>query len=129
MIGFLSHLILDEIWSIEWPGFRPKLKYTFGTAFKFWGHALWSNVLTYVSDDRHDGGRAQRSDLGERARREEAHQIASSLMHHLNAELAADGGSNIPARASCRALLCHELRCACATCFRQAASLARRWSA
>jgi membrane-bound metal-dependent hydrolase YbcI (DUF457 family) len=48
MVGFLSHLILDEIWSIEFKGLRPHLKYTFGTAFKAWGPCLWSNALTYV---------------------------------------------------------------------------------
>ena len=48
MMGFLSHLILDEIWSIEWRGLRPGLKSSAGTAFKAWSPCLWSTVLTYV---------------------------------------------------------------------------------
>lgn len=48
MAGFLSHLILDEIWSIEWKGLLPGVKHTFGTAFKLWGPCLWSNALTYA---------------------------------------------------------------------------------
>ncbi len=84
MVGFLSHLILDEIWSIEWKGLRPHLKYTFGTAFKFWGPCMWSNALTYalmlattvvVFNDpiwSNESGAA-----------EEAHQIAASLMQHI----------------------------------------------
>jgi hypothetical protein len=48
MMGFLSHLILDEIWSIEWRGWRFGLKSSSGTAFKAWGPCMWSNALTYV---------------------------------------------------------------------------------
>ncbi|MBI2825714.1 MAG: metal-dependent hydrolase [Planctomycetia bacterium] len=48
LIGFLSHLILDEIWSIEWKGVLPGLKSSAGTAFKMWGPSGWSNVLTYL---------------------------------------------------------------------------------
>ena len=46
VIGFLSHLILDEIYSIEWSHFR--IKKSFGTAFKFFGEGLWPNLLTYA---------------------------------------------------------------------------------
>jgi hypothetical protein len=46
MIGFGSHLVLDEIWSIEFRhGF--KLKSSFGTAIKFWGDCWWSNLIAY----------------------------------------------------------------------------------
>lgn len=48
-IGFMVHLILDEIWSVEWKGARIRFKSSFGTAIKFWyGKSLWSNVSTYV---------------------------------------------------------------------------------
>ncbi|HTQ40280.1 MAG TPA: metal-dependent hydrolase [Pirellulales bacterium] len=48
MVGFMSHLILDEIWSIEFKGGRPHLKSSFGTAMKFWGPAMGPNILTYL---------------------------------------------------------------------------------
>ena len=35
MLGFLSHLILDEIYSVDWRGVRPKLKSSAGSALKF----------------------------------------------------------------------------------------------
>ncbi|HEY1600418.1 MAG TPA: metal-dependent hydrolase [Pirellulales bacterium] len=82
MVGFLSHLILDEIWSVEWKGLRPHLKYTFGTAFKAWGPCLWSNALTYLLFIAttvivlNDPIWANRPDT------EEAHEVASSLIEH-----------------------------------------------
>ena len=48
MIGFMSHLILDEIWSIDFSGGRIKFKSSFGTAMKFWGESMPSNLLTYT---------------------------------------------------------------------------------
>ena len=48
VVGFLSHLILDEIWSVKLGMFGPSFKKSFGTALKFAGPTLWSNVLTYV---------------------------------------------------------------------------------
>ena len=47
MLGFGSHLVLDEIWSIDFKHFQ--LKSSFGTAFKFWGDCWWSNLLTYAN--------------------------------------------------------------------------------
>ena len=48
LIGFMSHLLLDELYSIEWHRGRFRLKKSFGTAIKFWGHrSLWANVSTY----------------------------------------------------------------------------------
>jgi membrane-bound metal-dependent hydrolase YbcI (DUF457 family) len=44
--GFLSHLVLDELWCIDWARFR--LKRSCGTALKLWmGKRWWPNVLTY----------------------------------------------------------------------------------
>jgi len=43
--GFLSHLILDEIWSIEVG--RLRVKKSFGTAFKFFGRSPWGNLSVY----------------------------------------------------------------------------------
>lgn len=47
-IGFFSHLLLDEIYSISWAGVVPKVKKSFGTAIKFWGNEFGPSAFTYV---------------------------------------------------------------------------------
>jgi hypothetical protein len=44
--GFFIHLLLDEIYSVEWDG-RPHLKRSFGTAMKFAGENWWANATCY----------------------------------------------------------------------------------
>lgn len=46
-VGVLSHLVLDEIFAIEWSGGRWRFKSSFGTALKLWGDSLWGNFSTY----------------------------------------------------------------------------------
>lgn len=46
--GFMSHLILDEIWSVERRGIGVRLKSSFGTAVKLWGKSTWANISTYA---------------------------------------------------------------------------------
>lgn len=48
VLGFMSHLVLDEIWSISVRGVLPKFKKSFGTAMKFWGDDWWANVSMYA---------------------------------------------------------------------------------
>jgi membrane-bound metal-dependent hydrolase YbcI (DUF457 family) len=50
VLGFMSHLVLDEIWSVTVRGVIPipKLKKSFGTAMKFWGDDRWANFSTYA---------------------------------------------------------------------------------
>jgi hypothetical protein len=48
MGGFLSHLVLDEIYAIEFKSGRWRFKKSFGTAMKFWGDDAWSNFSTYA---------------------------------------------------------------------------------
>ncbi|HUY36443.1 MAG TPA: metal-dependent hydrolase [Pirellulales bacterium] len=48
VIGFMSHLILDEIWSIERKGMVWHLKKSSGTAVKLWAPCWWSTTLAYV---------------------------------------------------------------------------------
>jgi len=48
VIGFITHLVLDEIWAVRNGWFGPKMKKAFGTALKFYGPEAWSNLLTYV---------------------------------------------------------------------------------
>lgn len=47
-LGFLSHLILDEIYAVEWTGIRLRLNKAAGSAFKFVGKAFLPNVFTYA---------------------------------------------------------------------------------
>jgi len=44
-LGYITHLILDEIYSIDLKGQR--IKKSFGTAFKFWSKDIKSNILFY----------------------------------------------------------------------------------
>jgi membrane-bound metal-dependent hydrolase YbcI (DUF457 family) len=45
LLGVMSHLVLDEIYSVDLAHMR--LKKSFGTAIKFWGKDLWGNVSCY----------------------------------------------------------------------------------
>jgi len=46
-LGFFIHLLLDEIYSVEWDG-KPRLKNSFGSAMKFVGHGWWPNFTCYA---------------------------------------------------------------------------------
>lgn len=46
-LGSLSHLILDEVYSVDTRGIVPKFKKSFGTAIKFWGKNPTANFSTY----------------------------------------------------------------------------------
>ena len=48
LAGFMSHLILDEIYSVEWRSGAWRLKKSAGTAFKLWGDSGWANFTTYA---------------------------------------------------------------------------------
>jgi hypothetical protein len=48
MLGFLSHLILDEIYSVDWRGVVPKLKSSAGSAFKFGSSSLIATATCYL---------------------------------------------------------------------------------
>ena len=48
VLGFMIHLLLDEIWSVELRRGRLRIKKSLGTAIKFWTtKGLWPNVSTY----------------------------------------------------------------------------------
>jgi hypothetical protein len=47
VLGFMSHLVLDEIWSIEFKTGIPRFKKSFGTAIKLWSDSLWGNLSAY----------------------------------------------------------------------------------
>ena len=48
VIGYLSHLVLDEVYSIQWRGGAVRLKKSFGTALKMFSHKWWANASAYV---------------------------------------------------------------------------------
>jgi membrane-bound metal-dependent hydrolase YbcI (DUF457 family) len=48
MIGFLSHLILDEIYSVDFRGVRIKLKSSAGSALKFASPSFFATVTCYL---------------------------------------------------------------------------------
>jgi len=45
-VGFMSHILLDEIWSVEFRRGRYVFKHSFGTALKFWGENRIPNLMT-----------------------------------------------------------------------------------
>ena len=47
-IGVMSHLMLDELYAVEWTGGRWRFKKSFGTAMKLWGKNMIANVTTYA---------------------------------------------------------------------------------
>jgi membrane-bound metal-dependent hydrolase YbcI (DUF457 family) len=47
VLGFLSHLVLDEIWSVDFKKGSYKFKESFGTALKLWGNNRGANLFTY----------------------------------------------------------------------------------
>jgi hypothetical protein len=48
MGGFFSHLLLDEIYAVEFKAGRWRTKKSFGTAMKLWGGNSKSNVAAYA---------------------------------------------------------------------------------
>jgi len=48
VLGFITHLVIDEIWAARQGLFGAKVKKAFGTAMKFHGPVMWSNIVTYV---------------------------------------------------------------------------------
>ncbi|MEN6459585.1 MAG: metal-dependent hydrolase [Thermoguttaceae bacterium] len=48
VLGYVSHLLLDELYSVTWSGGRLRLKSSFGTAMKLVGRGWWSNASAYA---------------------------------------------------------------------------------
>lgn len=48
VIGFMIHLGLDEIWSLDFRRGHFRIKRSFGTALKFFSNNGWSNVSVYA---------------------------------------------------------------------------------
>ena len=47
-VGFLSHLLLDELYSVEMKGSRLRLKQSSGTALKWSGNEFFPNVFAFT---------------------------------------------------------------------------------
>ncbi len=47
VIGFVSHLILDEVYAVDWQGKTIRVKKSFGTALKLFGSSKLVNIATY----------------------------------------------------------------------------------
>ncbi|QDU81361.1 hypothetical protein Pla110_31020 [Polystyrenella longa] len=47
-LGFLSHLLLDELYSVQFTGTRLKLNKAAGSALKFVGKSYYPNIFTYT---------------------------------------------------------------------------------
>lgn len=47
MLGFFSHLLLDELYAVEWNGLRIKLNKFAGSAVKFVGKSWPGNIFAY----------------------------------------------------------------------------------
>lgn len=48
VLGFIIHLVLDEIYAVDWAGRLPRKKRSFGTALKFYGKDTLPNYATYA---------------------------------------------------------------------------------
>lgn len=48
MLGFLSHLVLDEVYSVDFDGLRVVLKASAGSALKFYSDSWSANLQTYT---------------------------------------------------------------------------------
>ncbi len=47
LLGYLTHLVLDELWAVQWLRGRWQFKKSFGTALKLFGKGFVPNVTTY----------------------------------------------------------------------------------
>jgi membrane-bound metal-dependent hydrolase YbcI (DUF457 family) len=48
MLGFLSHLILDEIFAVDWRGLVPRLKPSAGSALKLYSRSHFATAFCYL---------------------------------------------------------------------------------
>lgn len=48
VLGFITHLVMDEFWSVDLRRGIPRLKNSAGTALKLWTNkSMWANISTY----------------------------------------------------------------------------------
>jgi len=47
-LGYVSHLVLDELYSVEWYRGKVRLKHSFGSALKLFCSKWWPNISTFA---------------------------------------------------------------------------------
>ncbi len=47
--GYMTHLILDELWAVDFNGKKLKMKKSFGTAICLTSPGIWNNVALYFT--------------------------------------------------------------------------------
>ena len=47
VVGFVSHLILDEVYAVDWSGKKIRIKKSFGTAMKWFSSSTAANISAY----------------------------------------------------------------------------------
>jgi hypothetical protein len=79
MLGFLSHLVLDELYSVDFRGVVPKLNQFAGTALKLRSPSWLATVFTYIVL----GGLGYVAyDQYETQRQTQPHPATAGLLHH-----------------------------------------------
>lgn len=48
-LGYLTHLCLDEFWSVDFNGTKIKVKKSFGSALSFTTHSVWKTSFLYLT--------------------------------------------------------------------------------
>ena len=48
VLGYVSHLVLDEAYSVEWYRGRLRFKQSFGSALKLFSRKWWPNISTFA---------------------------------------------------------------------------------
>ena len=46
-LGYFAHLLLDELWAVDFNGRKVRVKKSFGTAIQLWGVSAPSSLLAY----------------------------------------------------------------------------------
>jgi hypothetical protein len=48
-LGYLVHLMFDELYSLQWRRGRIRIKKSFGSALKLWGDSAWATTSAYAN--------------------------------------------------------------------------------
>jgi len=100
VVGFLSHLLLDELYSVQWDG-RPRLKKSFGTALKLFSDSWAANLSAYAKLGLLAFVMIKEPGLVEQIYQGNTHQVVRNLTDDLGislpAAIPASSGSKAPA--------------------------------
>ena len=103
VLGFLTHLCLDEIYSVQWDG-RLRVKKSFGTALKVFAHGWWPNVSAYGKFALLTFLVVSEPSFVEKVHKGEAGQVVQDLKQDLKARIPATvslpGGIRMPGQST-----------------------------